>query len=84
MLGAGGVDQQIFDSEMSEERTMQAFGSGTVEEFLMQYRTDVDNLKQLWTIDENKYFDFAKALKRSEGAGWVRFPHPPATPFPKR
>jgi hypothetical protein len=68
IVGAGGIGEQMTDSsEMTEDQQMSQVGEGTIEEFLMKYRSDVDRLEQLRTIDEGKFLEFAKALKRTEG-----------------
>jgi hypothetical protein len=68
MVGLGGIDQQMTDTEaMTEQKMAEVLGTGTVEEYLMKYRADVDQLERLRTIDEEKFLDFARALKRTEG-----------------
>jgi len=68
LVGAGGIDQSLSGNPESamEDRT-KAFGEGTIEEYLMKYHADVDNLEQLRTIDEAKFLEFAKALKKLPG-----------------
>jgi hypothetical protein len=67
MVGTGGIDKQTDTTEMSEREMHGMFGTGTFEEYLLKYRTDVDQLEQLRTIDEEKFLDFARALKKTEG-----------------
>jgi VWFA-related protein len=70
MVGAGGIEQMnktLATYEMKEEQRAQILGSGTLEELIMKYRSDVDQLEQLRTIDEGKFLDFARALKKTEG-----------------
>jgi hypothetical protein len=68
MAGVGGIDQQMtVTAEMSDRERAETLGTGTVEEYLMKYRADVDQLERLRTIDEGKFLDFAMALKRTEG-----------------
>ncbi|MGD1008578.1 MAG: hypothetical protein ABR951_00335 [Candidatus Aminicenantales bacterium] len=66
MVGAGS-NLETDTAEMSEEARLGMFGTGTIEEYLMRYRADVNQLEQLRTIDEEKFLDFARALKKTEG-----------------
>jgi hypothetical protein len=66
MVGAGS-DRQTDTAEMSEREMQGMFGTGTFEEYLMRHRADVGQLEQLRTIDEEKFLDFARALKKTEG-----------------
>ena len=68
LAGAGGITGQMTDAaEMDEEEQMSLTGEGTIEEFAMKYRSDVDRLEQLRTIDEEKFLEFARSLKKTEG-----------------
>ncbi len=68
LAGAGGIREQMNPAdELTEEQQMSQIGEGTIEEFVMKYRSDVDRLEQLRTIDEEKFFKFARVLKKTEG-----------------
>jgi VWFA-related protein len=72
MAGLGGIDQQMSGVvEISDHSTLESLGTADIEQFLMKYRADVDQLTALRTIDEGKILDFARAMKKTPGQKFV-------------
>ncbi len=67
MAGIGGIGQQTHPTLKSERDRAEMPDAGTLEEYLMRYYEQVDHLERLRTINENKFLDFAEALKKTAG-----------------
>ncbi|MGD0781704.1 MAG: hypothetical protein ABSA30_02465, partial [Candidatus Aminicenantales bacterium] len=65
MAGIGGIGQQTHPTLPSERDRAEMPDAGTLEEYLMRYYEQVDHLERLRTINENKFLDFAEALKKT-------------------
>jgi hypothetical protein len=67
MVGLGGIGQRTDNTALSVRDRAEMPDAGTLQEYLMRYYDQVDHLERLRTIDEEKFLDFARALKKTAG-----------------
>jgi hypothetical protein len=71
LVGAGGIQSLNPEEAFRDEYT--AYGSGSPEEFLMKYQSDLKALESLRTIDEAKILKFGESIKKLRGQKIVFF-----------
>jgi hypothetical protein len=71
LAGAGGIQSMNPESVFKDEYG--SFGSGSPEEFLMKYQSDLKALESLRTIDEAKILKFGESIKKLRGQKIVFF-----------
>jgi hypothetical protein len=71
MVGAGGI--QVINPEAAFKEESTSYGSGSIEEYLMKYRADLQTLENLRTIDEAKLIKFGESIKTIPGQKIVFF-----------
>jgi len=71
MSGVGGIQSINPEAAFKEEYT--SYGSGSPEEYWMKYKTDLQALESLRTIDEAKLVKFGESIKNISGQKIVFF-----------
>jgi hypothetical protein len=71
LVGAGGIQSMNPESAFKDEYG--SFGSGSPEEFMMKYQSDLKALESLRTIDETKILQFGESIKKLRGQKIVFF-----------
>lgn len=71
MAGVGGI--QSINPEAASKEEYTSYGSGSPEEYWMKYKTDLQALENLRTIDEAKLVKFGESIKNISGQKIVFF-----------
>ena len=67
MAQVGGIEKGTADKMGEGEEEFGAYGSGSMEEYFQKYRSDVEALENLRTMDQKKLLAFADSLKKING-----------------
>ena len=67
MASIGGIEKGTADKTWEGEETFAAYGAGGLDEYLQKYRSDVEALENLRTMDQEKLLQFAESLKKIKG-----------------
>ncbi len=67
MVGFMGIERQSAEPDSLGEEEYDAYGSGSIDEYLNKFKSDVEDLERLRNINEEKLFQFAKSLKEIDG-----------------
>jgi hypothetical protein len=67
MAGIGGIGRPADPAVLSRRDRAEMPDAGTLQEYLMRYYEQVDHLERLRTIDDEKFLDLARTLKKAAG-----------------